>query len=142
MDRSRDILELLHSGVFQCHVEFVRKMLVGCCGNGDPSRICDFLESCSYIHAVAQDVVTVDDDIANIEADTEQHLPLVSDLPIAFGHSTLKLNRTLESFDHAGKFEQQAVTHRLDDAPMMLTDLGPNQFFAMRFLGGDRPFLS
>jgi hypothetical protein len=53
----------------------------------------------------------------------------------------LKLNRTLESFDHAGKFEQQAVTHRLDDAPMMLTDLGPNQFFAMRFLAGDRPLL-
>src|SRR5476651_497214 len=91
-------------------------------GEYDPSSRSLRLQPSSYVDAVSVNVVTVDDDVAEINADPEDNAFALRDIGIADGHGHLDLDGAPGGIDSAGKFQQQPVAHSLDDAPAMRGD--------------------
>jgi hypothetical protein len=58
-----------------------------------------------------------------VNSDTEPDSADRWHIGIAFGHPALPFGRTTQCFNHTGKFDQQAITGRFDDAAMMLAHL-------------------
>ena len=92
------------------------------------------------VDAVAKDVAILDDDVALVDADAELDAALRWQRGIAFGHCRLHFGRASERVDDAGKLDQQAVAGGLDDAALMVGDLGIDQIAAERLEPAERPF--
>ena len=60
---------------------------------------------------------------------------------VALRHRALHLDRAAHRVDDAGEFDQQPVARRLDDAALVLLDLGVAEFAPDRAQGRERAFL-
>ena len=101
-------------------------------GYANPARLGDPFQSGRDIHPVAVDVVALDDDVAEVDADPEYDPLFLRGPGIALGHPPLHRDRTGDGLDHARELDQDAVAGRFDDAALVLGDLGIDQFTAMR----------
>src|ERR1041384_4339836 len=69
------------------------------------------------IYPIAVDVpIFPDDDVTQIDADTEYNPLLLGRPRIAFGHPTLHGGRAGDSLYDAREFDENAITGRFDDA--------------------------
>jgi hypothetical protein len=91
-------------------------------GNRDATRLCNAFDPRRDVDAVAQDIVTLDDDIANIDPDPQPDW-------IGVGATGVLLHKLFLDFDGAGdgvhgagEFHQRAVAHELDDTAGMRGD--------------------
>src|SRR5215472_5452381 len=91
--------------------------------NADPTRRGEGFESGRDIDAVAENVVGLDDDVAEIDPDPEPDAALVRNPGLAIDHRPLQLGGAAHRIDDAREFRQHPVTGRLDDAAGMLADL-------------------
>jgi hypothetical protein len=94
-----------------------------------------------HVHALAEDVVVLDDDVADMNADAEFDAPVRRDVGIARGHSALDIDGTADGVDDAGELGQQPVAGRLHQASAMLGELGIEQKGPMGPQPTDRAFL-
>src|SRR5216683_591545 len=112
-------------------------------------RPCDILEGLlgqafetgGDVDAVAEYVVVLDDDVADVDADAEVDAAFCRYWGIAFGHCPLQLGRASERVDDAGELDQEAVAGGLDDAAVMAGDFWVDQLGAERLEPAERPFL-
>lgn len=74
------------------------------------------------IDAVAEDVVPLDDDVAEIDADPE--LDRRAGCLVALAHRALDRNGALDRIDDAAKFDQCPIAHHLGDAAVAPGDGG------------------
>ena len=74
------------------------------------------------IDAVAKDVVALDDDVAEVDADAEVDRPLRRD--VALAHRALDRDGAFDRVDGAAELDQRAVAHHLDDAAVARGDGG------------------
>src|SRR6266851_4310326 len=72
------------------------------------------------------------DDVAEIDADAEFNPPLRRHASVALSHAALDLDGAAHGVNHAGELDQHAVAGGLDDAAVMLLDLGVDQRPAVR----------
>jgi hypothetical protein len=93
------------------------------------------------IDAVAVNVLLVDDDVAEIDADAELDAALLGDAVIAQRDLVLDFDGTTHRIDDAGEFDQQPVAGGLDDAAAVLGDLGIRQLAPQRRQSRERTFL-
>ena len=104
----------------------------------DPARLRHAFEPRGDVDAVAVDIVAVDDDVADVDADAEDD-PVVLGQPIvAERHAALHLDREQHRVDDAYELHQQPIAHQLDDAAAILQRLRLDQFADMGLDGGDR----
>jgi hypothetical protein len=61
--------------------------------DADAARFGEPFEACRDVHAVAMDVIVLDDDVAEIDADAEPDLPILRHVPSALRHALLQFNR-------------------------------------------------
>ena len=73
----------------------------------------------------------LDDDIAEIDADTAFDALVCRYCRVTLGHAALNRHRTFDRIHHAREFGQEAVAHELEDMAVMLGDPGLEQFPAM-----------
>src|SRR5204863_2066552 len=97
---------------------------VGVIGHADTARICDAFKAGSNVDTVAEDVVVIDDDVADVNADPKFDPLVRRHRRILIGDAALDFNGTAYCIDGAGKLHQHAVTRGLDDPPAMLGDGG------------------
>ena len=71
-DRLGDVLQMLLAERLEPHVKLVPGVVVGGSGDDDPVRLTDPLQPGGDIDAIAVDVVAIDDDVAEIDADPER----------------------------------------------------------------------
>src|SRR5262249_29592800 len=76
------------------------------------------------VDAVAEDVVALDDDVAEIDANAKGNASILGYPGGTVSHRRLHLDRTAHSVDDAREFQQQPVTCGLDDA----TSMGGNRW--------------
>ena len=69
-----------------------------------------------HIDAIAENVVSVDDDVAEIDADAKFDGLTVGPRRVVVGHRRLNGERAFHRIHGAGKLDQRAVAHHLDDA--------------------------
>ncbi len=91
------------------------------------------------VHAVAGDVLTIDDDVTEIDADPIPDLALFCNAGIASHHRLLNRDGEVDGVDHAGKLHQRAVAREFHDAPVMLGGLRFEQLSAMGLELGKGP---
>jgi hypothetical protein len=76
-----------------------------------------------------------------MHADAPFDAPIGRKSRIQLGHARLHLDRAAQGIDDAGKLDQEPVPGGLDDAAMMLVDLGINQLGPNRLEARERVFL-
>ena len=91
--------------------------------DADPARLGQAFQPRRDIDAVAIDVVALDDDVAEIDADAELDARCPPARRVALGHLALHVDRAAHRVDDAGELDQQAVASGFDDAAAMLLDL-------------------
>jgi hypothetical protein len=72
-------------------------------------------------HAVAQQIVLVDDDVAEVDPHAEDDAPFRRH-PRLIGGDGSDGNRAPHRVDHGGELHQRAIAHQLDDAALVLRD--------------------
>src|SRR5262249_6426745 len=86
----------------------------------DASRFAFSLDPCGYVDAIAKDIVTVDDDVSDVDADAKGDLWRPIDGTVC--HLGLDRHRAGNRVHSAGELDEHAVAGGLDDAPFMLGD--------------------
>jgi hypothetical protein len=92
-------------------------------GDANASRFRKPFQPCRYVHAIPEDVTTVDDDIANIDANAELDPLLPWHIDVALGHTALDGNGAADRVHYAAELSQQPIPGVLDNPPAVLTDL-------------------
>jgi hypothetical protein len=71
LDRSVDILYAYLAAILKTNVHPIADALMDDRGDADPAGLCERLQACSNVDAIAIDVVAVDNDIAEIDANAQ-----------------------------------------------------------------------
>ena len=99
------------------------------------------------IDAIAKDVAILDDDVADIDADTKLDAVVGEYTVVAPGHLALHLDGAAQRIHHTAKLDQQPVAGGFDEAPLVLGDFRIEEFAAQRLeafegaalIGADQP---
>ena len=129
---SRNILQALLADIIECHFELVAYLSVGVVGDADATRIGNAFEARCDVHPIAKNIVVLNDDVPDIDADAQLDALVLRHGGIAFDHAPLDVDRTTGGIDRAGEFDQHAIACALDDAASVLCDLGVKEFAPMR----------
>src|SRR5262249_25601426 len=116
-------LYLLSSEVLESEAQLVQDLVADNFAYADLARLGERLQACRYIDAVAIDVVAVDDDVTDVDANSKADLLIRCDASIAFGHAPLQVNRAAPRVHEAGNLEQQAIAGSLHDPTGVFGDL-------------------
>jgi hypothetical protein len=102
-------------------------LVVDDCRNQDATRIGKSFEAGGDVDAITVNVAVLDDDVAEIDADTELNALCGRDVGITLGHTLLHCHRAGDGFDNAGKLDKEAVSGGLDNATLVNGDLRIDQ---------------
>jgi hypothetical protein len=75
-----------------------------------PARFGDTLKAGGNVDAITEDVVVIENNIIDMNADPEFDPLIRQHGGILLGHAALDFNRTAHRIDGAGKLDQHAVT--------------------------------
>ena len=101
--------------------------------DADAAGVRDAFEASRDVDAVAEDVVVVDDDVADMNADAKLDALCFGYIDIAVRHAALNLDGATHRVDRAAEFDQHSVAGGLDDAAPMLGDLRVDQRLRQAF---------
>ena len=134
-----DVLQYLIAEVFDREIEFSPRLGHDRALDADAAGLGHRFEPGGDVDPVAEDVVAVDDDVAEIDPDA----PFDAGLGRlgAFRHRRLPLGRAAHRVDDAGELDEQPVAGGLDDAAVMLGDGRVDQLRAQRLEPRERALL-
>ena len=87
LDRAGDVLDLLRSKVLEREAQLIEDLVAYNLADTDSSRVRQLLNPCGDIDTIPEDVVTFDDDVADVDADTKVDPVIGRTAGIAFGHA-------------------------------------------------------
>src|SRR5262249_40455941 len=140
-DGLRDVLEVPKPQFLAGKREFFEQVIVRLARNANSARFGYSLKACSDIHAIAVNIVIVDDDVAEVYANPKFDSLLDADPSIPLGHPTLHINGASNRVNHGRKFDQHAVSGCLDDPAPMFFDTWIDERLPMRLQLSERAFL-
>ena len=117
--RTGDVLDLDLAHVLERDIELVAHLVARRARDADAPRHRQPLDSRRHVDAVAIDVVALDDDVAEVDADAEHQALVLGRVGLIRSNGFLNLHRAGDGVDHAGELDQGAVAHQLDDATAM-----------------------
>src|ERR1700739_3276833 len=104
--------------------KLVLDLLVDAARDEDLARVCDALKARGDIHAITVDVVLLDDDIAQIDADPIFDPLLLRERRIAPKHVLLDHDSAAHGLHGTVEYCKEPVAGRLDEAAMMFRNAG------------------
>jgi hypothetical protein len=93
------------------------------------------------IDAVAKDIIFIDYDVTDVDANAKFDPLVLWDRSILLGHAALDFNGTAHRIHGTGKLDEHAIAGRLDDAAAMGGYSGINNGLSDRLEPGQRAFL-
>jgi hypothetical protein len=109
--------------------------------DADPTWLSQGLQSRRDVDPIAEDVFSLDDHVAEIDAYAQFDATVRPDASVPVGHRPLHLDRAAHRINDTREFHQHAITGGLDDAAAVLGDLRIEQLMAQRFEAFERAFL-
>ncbi len=88
-------------------------------GNRDATRFGDAFNPRRHIDAVAKNILAIDDDVANVDANPELYRIGLGPTGTVSPQLSLNFNGTGDGVHGAREFHQRAVSHQLDYATRM-----------------------
>ena len=141
MHRFGNILEGLRPHIIADNLNFATDLPVGVIGHANPARFADALKAGGNVDTIPEDIVVVDDDVPDVDADPQFDPLILRHRRILLGHFTLDFNGTAHRIHGTGKFDQHTVARGLDDPPAMLGNGGVNESLPDRLQAGQRALL-
>src|ERR1700733_12406924 len=114
-----DILELLVARIFECYVNFAAHLPESIVRYANAARRGDAFQSRRNVDAIAENLTVLDDDVADMNADTDFNTPLGRDVLVTLRHSALRLDRATRGINGAAEFDQESVAGAFDDAAVV-----------------------
>src|SRR5438552_14416989 len=105
-DGTRDVLDALLAQVFEGKAELVANLVTNHPAHADPARFGQRFQTRRDIHAVPVDVPLIDDDVAEVNPDTELDTTLGRHARVALSHLALHVNGAAYRIDNARKFDE------------------------------------
>jgi hypothetical protein len=90
--------------------------------DGDAARSCNALKPCRNVHTIPEDVVRLDNYVADIDAHTESNTPVFRIGNHKFSDAGLESQGRANRFGGARKLSQEPVPGALDDAAAVFGD--------------------
>ena len=141
LNRPRDVLD----GLFPARLDFNRDLVAhlvrSTAGYVNAARVRKCLNPGGDIHAVAIDVVAIDDDVTDIDADPELYPTVFRAARIAFANLLLDLDRAGDGVHGARKLHQRAVAHQFERPAGMGRDQGIDEVAPHGLQPGECPGL-
>jgi hypothetical protein len=138
LDWLRNVFQPLRSKCAENERQPAVHLVVSLAGNIDTSGLGKVFQARRDVHSIAVNVVTIDNDVAEVHSHAEQHTVFVWLSAVALGHRALNLHRALHCFDHAFELGQDAVAYQLHDAAAMSGDRGDDRLGAMSLQSSER----
>ena len=123
-DRPLDVLHLVLAQVLERAGRLSRNLVAHRERDRDAADGSERLQACGDVHAFAVDVVAVDDDIAEIDADPIANALRFGHVRLGARRGLLDRQRTVDGRDHTPEFDERAVADELYDAPAVSGDAG------------------
>ena len=140
-DRASDVLDRVLARALEACADLAADLVVDGFRDADAAGLRQSLEARDNIDAIAQNVLSIDDDVAEIDPDAVLDAPVFGITGLVDGHRLLHGERAPDRVNDAWEFDQQAVPGRLDDAPAELSYPGVDQFPAEGLMSRNRAFL-
>ncbi len=121
-DRPRDVLEVLLAHVLEAQVELAGDLVVDRRRHEDAAGGRDALQARRHVHAVAEQVGTLDHDLAEVDADPEQHPLRLGQRLVARLQRLLDLDGAAHAVDDAAELGEHRVARRVGDAAVVVRD--------------------
>ena len=102
--------------------------------HGDAAGLGHGLDALGEVHAVAEQVVVVlvDDDLAQMHADTEPQLLLLVEVPVEARHALLDVDRRLDRRQRRAELDQHGIAVAVDERAAGRVDGRPPDLAARR----------
>ena len=114
--RLGDVLERDAAAIGEQRVDVLVDRRVHRLRQADAAGVGDLLQPGGDVDAVAEDVVALDDYIAEMHSHAEDETLVGGDFRVAFGHQPLHPERRAHCVEGAGELEQQPIAGGFDDA--------------------------
>ena len=118
-----DVLELLFACILEGDIELAPNLPVRVIGDANATGLRQSLQTRCHIHAVAENVTSIDDDVADIDAHAELDALLIWHLGIALGHPALDIKSAAHCLHYAAKLSQQPIAGVLDNTAAVFRNL-------------------
>jgi hypothetical protein len=115
LDRLTDILDLLWAEIDELHREFCPDIVSNNARHANPARLRKSFQPGRDIHGIAEEIVTLNDDVADVQPDPEPHLLTGRSISILLGYGLLNLDGTSHGINGAGEISDEAVASRVED---------------------------
>ncbi len=102
--------------VLESDIDLAANLPVGVIGNADAAWLGDSLKPRCDVDTIAKNIVVVDDDVADVNANAKFDPEFRRYADVLFSHLSLNLRRTAYGVDGTGKLDQRAIAGGIDDA--------------------------
>src|SRR5450755_5166212 len=133
-------LQRLRTQILKRNIYLATNLPMCIVGNADTARLCDPFETHCNIDPITIDVIFVDDNITDVDANAKLDPLDLRYIDILFGHAALNFDGTSHGVDHAGELNESAVPGILDDASAMISDFGIKKRLSKSFQLRQRAF--
>src|SRR5262249_4377075 len=137
----RNVFKILLTQVTDVEGELAFDLLVSIVGKADLAGASQRLHASRNVDAIAINIALVDDDVTDVDADTEFDPAIFGDGSVTRGHGTLDFDGATNGINRAWKFNQGPVTCSFDDTTAILSNLGIDQFAAASLERRESSFL-
>ena len=112
LHRLGDVLQGLRPEVVEHEIDLAADLPVRVVGNADAAGLGEFFQAGGDVDAVAEDIVLVDHDVAEMDADAEFDPLIRRNGGVAHRHAALDFDRALHRLDGARKFDAASRRRR------------------------------
>ena len=137
-DRPIDVLDADFAAVAESNVDPVADALIDDGGDADPAGLGERFQTRGDVDAIAVNIVALDDDVAQIDADAENDPRLVQGFVGQRTVGALHRQGTIHRIDHAAELDDGAVADQLYDAAVMGGDGGIEDYLPVMLERGQR----
>src|SRR3954454_10082819 len=141
MHRFGDILECLQTHIVVGDVYLAANLPTSIVGDTDAAGVGYPFKARGDVDAIAEDVVVINDDIADVDADPEIDPHCRGDIGVLRRHAALDFDRTARRVHRTRKLDQHAIAGGLDDAATMRSDRGIDNDLSSCLQPSQRAFL-
>ncbi|WP_442893329.1 hypothetical protein [Bradyrhizobium sp.] len=119
-----DVLELPFAYILEGDIEFAPNLPARVLRDAYATGLRQSLQARCHVHAIAENVTSINDDVADIDANAELDPLLIGYPGIAPGHSALNVESATHCVHDTDKPSQHPVPGVLDDPLAVFGDLG------------------
>jgi hypothetical protein len=112
------------ANILQGDLNFAPNLPVRIVGDANPTRFCEPFKTHRYIDPITIDVIFVDDNVTDVDADAEFDPFVLRHVDILCGDAVLNFDGASYGINHAAEFNESAVPGILDNASAMISDFG------------------